>query len=364
MSLPFSRSLALQWVCTRERHWDLTRGGLSAESAGTACVLSRPQEILNSEPPPWLLDDHPSSSAAASFSLEPAPSPEFSKRSLLAGKLRRRLRASTLTAASLPPAKAAHRQSRTVTPPSASMSASAPRGSEGLTTLRNSKSSGNLLSHLTRRTRGSTNSGDGRSGISLSSSPGSARDPRWPGPPLPQMLPFDLPPLTIPAPSSPDPVSQVLELPPHAGGAAGQSCGGAGQSSPSWRTGKLEAKAVPTGLPRPDELSTRGLERARDGRPYGHDEPDRSSLEAEEVLERAAPVENGDSPSPAAPELHTASVTDTAAASSSLSAVADRPRSTRPAQDQLPQRAGAARGPEPLRTDSDESVISFASIQK
>ncbi|GAA5883799.1 hypothetical protein JCM3774_003661 [Rhodotorula dairenensis] len=315
-------------------------------------------DILNSEPPPWLLDDEPSSrpvGGASTFSLEPTPSTESSTRSRLVGKIRRRLRASTLVPSTATPAS---RHSRTP-PLHASLPTSGPTasgvgdsrasrggrgGGEGLTTLRNSKSSGNLLAHLTRKARGSLPTG-GRSVADLSLS--TALESRWTGPPLlPQMLPFDLPPLTTPTPPAP-PVNAV------------RPADGTNESklqSPSLPATSKQKFVSKPAAPRSDESSTRDLVDFLRGGPEDDDnddlvtrrrlttkkevtpaaagritEPDWDSFEEEESgLEKAA----GGSPRPASTGMH----------------------------DPEPTSDGSVS--EPLRTDSDESVISYASIQK
>ncbi|KAG0661159.1 hypothetical protein C6P46_004113 [Rhodotorula mucilaginosa] len=327
-------------------------------------------DILNSEPPPWM--NQPASSS--SFSLDPVAvgAGESKSSSSLTSKLRRRLRASTTTNRS---------HGDLVSEGSGGRGGG---GAVGLTTLRNSKSSTNLLlGSLGRKARPSGGGGGGRARANTGSSKSSPKtraphefhDPSLPPRP-PQMLPFDLTPLLI--------TPMIANIAPTRTAAAAQTSGGkekqASKSTtraetPNDSTRHLHENGLLEDPKRKRDASFEEEVLAAAGTSDAHDDfsaPVQKRQDTFSISENSMSRPSESDQQPAS----SGTSSDVTAPSSSKNNSPDRDRSStrspsertnssprRPVPEPLRTRTSLAELP-PLRADSDESIISYASIQK
>ncbi|GAA5966779.1 hypothetical protein JCM8115_002813 [Rhodotorula mucilaginosa] len=327
-------------------------------------------DILNCEPPPWM--NQPASSS--SFSLDPVAvgAGESKSSSSLTSKLRRRLRASTTT-------------NRSHGDLVSEGSGGGGGGAVGLTTLRNSKSSTNLLlGSLGRKARPSGGGGGGRARASTGSSKSSPKtrashdfsDPPPPLPP-PQMLPFDLTPLLIPP--------MIANIPPTRTAAAAQTSDGKNKRARKSMTGAETPNDSTRHSPhenglledpkRKGDASFEEEVLAAAGTSDAHDDfgaPVQKRQDTFSISENSMSRPSESDQQPAS----SGTSSDVTAPSSSKNNSPDRDRSStrspsertnssprRPVPEPLRTRTSLAELP-PLRADSDESIISYASIQK
>jgi hypothetical protein len=332
-------------------------------------ALNLSADILNSEPPPWM--NQPASSS--SFSLDPVAvgAGESKSSSSLTSKLRRRLRASTTTNRS---------HGDLVSEGSGGRGGG---GAVGLTTLRNSKSSTNLLlGSLGRKARPSGGGGGGRARANTGSSKSSPKtraphefhDPSLPPRP-PQMLPFDLTPLLI--------TPMITNIPPTRTVAAQTSDGKKklARKSTTWAetpndsTRHLHENGLLEDPKRKGDASFEEEVLAAAGTSDAHDDfsaPVQKRQDTFSISENSMSRPSESDQQPAS----SGTSSDVTAPSSSKNNSPDRDRSStrspsertnssprRPVPEPLRTRTSLAELP-PLRADSDESIISYASIQK
>lgn len=311
--------------------------------------------------------------SSSSFSLDPvADRGESKSSSSLTSKLRRRLRASTTT----------NRSHGDLV--SEGSGGGGGGGAVGLTTLRNSKSSTNLLlGSLGRKARPSGGGGGGRARANTGSSKSSPKtraphefhDPSLPPRP-PQMLPFDLTPLLI--------TPMITNIPPTRTVAAQTSDGKKklARKSTTWAetpndsTRHLHENGLLEDPKRKRDASIEEEVLAAAGTSEAHDDfgaPVQRRQDTFSISENSMSRPSESDQQPAS----SGTSSDVTAPSSSKNNSPDRDRSsTRSPSERRPKSSPRRPVPEPLRTraawgelpplraDSDESIISYASIQK
>ncbi|GAA5991293.1 hypothetical protein JCM10908_003242 [Rhodotorula pacifica] len=333
-------------------------------------------DILNSVPPPWLKQ----SSSHSSLPLDPSQSSLEAKRSLTT-KLRQRLRASTTTAA-IPARKNGHRSALSASETRSGSKEGAGEEKEdpknGLTTLRGSRSSGSLLASLSLRGRSSAKPTSASDAVTTSAS-AKAKKPASPPPP-PQILPFSLPPLTLPLTPSASPPPKLQKKEKLRAKSAVRDRRdeedstrelveflhghGRGPSPPYPKHPSRNGSGARTSIQGAAPPQKGGMERSGLGQPGGNrlNNPARSSV---------VPV-RGARPSPLAtaqPVTHSATPSPPSSSSSSTGSPTVNDSFQFPpgrSESQIGHSPTKTRQGEsgPYRADSDESVISYASIQR